>query len=95
MACACSERGNGQGRASSSKVLSSIATTRSPGADSAPRRSKRWLTESCSSPGSRRANSTAAPAPMATSAATTAMTVRPETGLRLAIAQPTLRARWR
>src|SRR5512133_4063683 len=82
MACAWRERGNGQASPRSSKVLSSMATIRSPGVDTAPRRSKRWLIESCSRPGSRRANSTAPPAPMATSAATTAMTVRPETPLR-------------
>jgi hypothetical protein len=57
-----------------------------PRVDTAPRRSKRWLIESCSRPGSRRANSTAPPAPMATSAATTAMTVRPETPLRARVA---------
>ena len=97
MACAWRERGNGQDCPRSSKVLSSMATTSSPGADTAPRRSKRWLTESCSRPGSRRANSAAPPAPTATRAATTATTARPETGLRLraAIAQPTRRARWR
>ena len=68
-----------------------MATTSSPGAGIAPRRSKRWLTESCSRPGSRRANSTAPPAPMATRAATTATTTarrdRPWRGVRR-IGQP-------
>src|SRR5919204_2692797 len=80
MARACSERLNGHCVPRSSKLLSSMATTSSPGAGCAPRCWKRALIESCSRPGSSRANSTAPPAPSATSAATTAMTSRRRIG---------------